>query len=210
MDGKRASHRHISILHLFIHPIAIYCFKKALILIHAINMRFSSRSPAPFPIPDTRNIPIFSDNVIPSMLVHLGVIDLSASSPALGLASLFPSAGDPDLLSTLLAEAPRPEAVPAGAAAPSERKKKEIPSEGPVLSVAQAFVLRAAAIDACELIVQVAHELELEKEGRAGEGLEWLTEATLPDVDGWLWAVAKDRPDYRRLKRFVLMNTVFF
>lgn len=172
-------------------------------------MRFGERSPPPFPIPDTRNLPVFSDNVIPSMLVHLGVIDLSESNPALELRELFPAAGTSEVVNTLLAKFAQPERLPESAAAPEERKK-EIPDEGPVLSVAQAFVLRAAAIHACERIVEVTRTLDLQEEGRAAEDLEWLKEVTLPDVDGWLWAVAKDRPDYRRLKRFVLLDTVLF
>jgi hypothetical protein len=144
-------------------------------------------SPPPFPIPRTSGIPVFTDNVLPSILIHLGVIDLSDSH----LSSLFPGAGSDEKLAPLLEHAP-PKAT-----------EKEIPREGPKLTEAQAYILRAAAIDACELIVQVA---------RSGEGVEedWVKDLTLPDVDVWLWAVAKDRYDYRRLERFALTNTVFF
>ena len=77
-----------------------------------------------------------------------------------------------------------------------------------MLTAEQAYILRAAAIDACELIVEYAHSMDAaELEDR---GLEWLREITLPDLDTWLWAVAKDRPDYRKLERFVLRNTLFF
>lgn len=57
----------------------IYVFKKALFLIHAITIRFGDMNPAPFPIPDTSNSPVFADNVLPTMLVHFGVIDLTSS-----------------------------------------------------------------------------------------------------------------------------------
>ena len=43
-----------------------------------------------------------------------------------------------------------------------------------------------------------------------GRGPAWLKDLTLPDLNIWLWAVAKDRPDYRALPRFVLRNTPFF
>ena len=68
-------------------------------------------------------------------------------------------------------------------------------------------MLRAAAIDACELLV--AHGKTL-PEAQGDGALAWLRELTPPELDAWLWAVAKDRPDYRKLERFALRNTAFF
>jgi hypothetical protein len=200
---------------------AIYCFKKALFLINAIVIRFGAKSesdpsgPSSFPIPHTSHLPVFADNVLPSILIHLGVIDLStatcaSSASSLALASLFPAihgaaaanlniaaAADPAL--SLLAAAP--EQPP-----PSARiTKVDAFDEGPVLTPAQSYVLRAAAIEACERTVSHAHAM-----GAAGRGAAWLKDVTLPDLDIWLWAVAKDRTDYRSLPRFVLRNTTFF
>ena len=102
--------------------------------------------------------------------------------------------------------------VPLAAPAPSDSAdvvasiKSGVPDEGPLLTVEQAYVLRAAAIDACELIVARARTLDV-----GGEvGLEWVREITLPELDAWIWAVAKDRPDYRKLERFALRNTAYF
>ncbi|KAG6832495.1 hypothetical protein H0H87_001420 [Tephrocybe sp. NHM501043] len=171
----------------------IYCFKKALFLIHAIVVRFGSISPPPFPIPNTACSPVFTDNVLPSMLVHLGVIDLS-SSPV--LSSFFPGAESAENLKPLLAAYTGPESSP-----------QVVLQEGPILNVDQAYVLRAAAIDACELIVEAAHTLgPLPNDG----SLNWLKELSLLDLDMWIWAVAKDRPDYRQLERFALKDTIFF
>ena len=79
---------------------------------------------------------------------------------------------------------------------------KEPPKDGPILTQEQSYILRAAAIDACEQIVEVARSLE---------GVpEWVNSITLPELDMWIWAVAKDRRDYRQLGRFVLRNTVMF
>jgi hypothetical protein len=178
------------------HPQAIYCFKKALFLINGVAIRFGAQDPSPFPVPQISHLPVFADNVLPSILVHLGVIDLSTASPA--LAGLFPGAGaDPTLLSALFAAAPVP--TPSGAA-------DAVPIvDRPVLTPAQSYVLRAAAIDACERIVARAHAM-----GEAGCGAPWLRGVTPPALDNWLWAVAKDRADYRALPRFVLRNTPFF
>ncbi|KAG5636362.1 hypothetical protein H0H81_008310 [Sphagnurus paluster] len=168
----------------------IYCFKKALFLIHAIVIRFGSMSPPPFPTPSTAQSPVFTDNVLPSMLIHLGVIDLSTSP---GLSHLFPHADPSGLLEAFN----------------GNQNSQNVPKEGPILTSDQAYILRAAAIDACEMIVEVAHNLSGDSLPPDGS-LDWLKDINLPDLDMWIWAVAKDRQDYRQLERFALRNTVFF
>ncbi|KIP08262.1 hypothetical protein PHLGIDRAFT_104507 [Phlebiopsis gigantea 11061_1 CR5-6] len=181
----------------------VYCFKKAMLTLHAVALRFGKSPGSTIPIPRTENLPVFSDNVIPSMLVHLGVIDLSTSEPSFGLRDVFPAAGTQEILSQLLGDAPP---VPDKESA----SKKQPPREGPILTAEQAFTLRAAAVDACELIVQTARGLEeSEIRGNGGKELLWLQTITLPEVDAWIWAVAKDRADYRALERFVLRSTYF-
>lgn len=204
---------------------AIYCFKKALFLINAIAIRFGARDPSPFPVPQTSHLPVFADNVLPSILIHLGIIDLSTTAPA--LATLFQAAGGrgsgdaavaaaatdpaaaadhdpPHTPALFLAAAPEPAAPPARIG-----KGKAVPVDGPTPTPEQAYVLRAAAIEACERIVARAHAM-----GDAASGQQrappWLRDVTLPDIDIWLWAVAKDRADYRALPRFALRNTPFF
>ena len=144
------------------HSTAVYCFKKALLTIHAVALRFGNSPNTAVPVFNTATLPIFSDNVIPSLLIHLGVIDLSTSSPALGLTTAFPGAGSKKSLSTLLATAlPQP-----------KDKSTGVPKEGPILTVQQAYVLRAAAIDACELIVDTAKNLgNNDLQGHDGEDL---------------------------------------
>jgi hypothetical protein len=153
---------------------------------------------------------VFADNVLPSILIHLGIIDLSSAAPA--LTTLFPAARAGDgaavadravhttTLTTalLLAAAPEP-------AAPPARVSAGVPVEGPTPTLAQAYVLRAAAIEACERIVAHAHAMNT-----AGRGASWLKDVTLPNLDIWLWTIAKDRADYRALPRFALRNTPFF
>ncbi|KAG8995423.1 hypothetical protein FRB93_001151 [Tulasnella sp. JGI-2019a] len=177
----------------------VYVFKKALFLVHAIVLRFQGASidPTPattVPIPDTTSLPIFSDNVIPSMLVHLGVLDVSSATSA-KLVSAFPNPKDslPTLFS-LVDEAKSP-------------NETELPTNGPHLAPEESYTLRAAAVDACEMIIAAAREIEVpgDKEKEV-----WLRGITLPELDGWLWTVAKDRVDYRRLPRFVARPTIFF
>ncbi|KAH7915229.1 hypothetical protein BJ138DRAFT_1077926 [Hygrophoropsis aurantiaca] len=177
---------------------AVYCFKKALFLIHAVTIRFGASASPPFPIPDTSQAPVFTDNVLPSLLVHLGVLDLSEASYT--LSTVFPDAGSEEKLSTLLA-------APPSSDTPAPNTKKAPPKGGPILTSDQAYILRAAAVDACELIVKFAREVDI---STLDDDVKWIKDITLPDLDIWLWAVAKDRPDYRKLERFVLQHTVFF
>jgi len=163
-----------------------YIFKKALLMIHLINMRFSS-SPHDFVVPDTSQLPIFSDNVVPSILVYLGIIDLSSATLGLDKSFLEVDA-EPLLQLTASAEA-----------------TKGAPKEGPVVTSEQSYALRAAAIFACEVIVSTARSMTV-----TDPNLLWVNSITLPQLDAWLWAGAKDRVDYRRLSRFSLTSTEFF
>lgn len=175
----------------------VYCFKKALFLIYAIVIRFGIRSTPPFPLLNTSQIPVFTDNVLPSMLVHLGVVDLSRST-AHGLHTIFPNAADKAQIDSLLQPLPKSH---------TSDSEKLFPTEGPALNLEQAYVLRAAALDACERIVHVARTLDPDS---LQADQKWIQSITLPELDLWLWAVAKDRADYRTLERFTLRDTVFF
>lgn len=146
-------------------------------------------SPSPFPIPSTTRLPVFTDNVLPSLLIHLGVIDLSANA---SLSHLFPDAGSPEKLESLLAVAPKTNEPD------HEDGSKSLPQEGPILTPSQAYTLRAAAIDACELIVDAARSHTFEDPS--------MSDMQLPDLDMWIWAIAKDRADYRQLTRFVWLS----
>lgn len=183
----------------------VYCFKKALFLIHGVTLRFGSSSPPPFPLPDTTNVPVFTDNVIPSLLIHLGVLDLSVTKDV-ALRSTFPDAANDTNVTTLL-EVPRDTPRIDPAVTSGTKPKAAPPKEGPVLTSDQAYILRAAAVDACEKMVECARRLD---ETNLPDDQKWIKDITLPELDVWLWAVAKDRSDYRELERFVLRDTVFF
>lgn len=183
----------------------MYCFKKALFLIHGVTLRFGSYSPPPFSLPDTTKVPIFTDNVIPSLLIHLGVLNLSGAKDAV-LRSTFPGAAN-DANVNMLLTVPKDMPEIGTTMAPGTRLEKVPPKEGPILTSSQAYILRAAAVDACEKIVEYAHQLD---ETSLPDDQKWIKGITLPELDVWLWAVAKDRSDYRELERFVLRDTVFF
>ncbi|KAI9572102.1 hypothetical protein HD554DRAFT_2015910 [Boletus coccyginus] len=183
----------------------VYCFGKALFLIHGVTLRFGSYSPPPFSLPDTTKVPVFTDNVIPSLLIHLGVLNLSGAKDAV-LRNIFPGAAN-DVNVNMLLTVPKDTPEIGTTVAPGTKPEKVPPKEGPVLTSNQAYILRAAAVDACEKIVEYAHQLD---ETSLPDDQKWIKDITLPELDVWLWAVAKDRSDYRELERFVLRNTVFF
>jgi hypothetical protein len=98
-----------------------------------------------------------------------------------------------------------------GAAAPTGSQSGSTSKEGPVLSNDQAFKLRAAAVDACQMIIETAHSFEgTQASADEVESLDWIREITLPELDLWIWSVAKDRLDYRSLERFAQRDTVFY
>ena len=139
------------------------------------------------------------------MLVYLGVLDLSAASHE--LSSAFPDHSS-DLQLLLGSSENAKESLSKLLADP--------PTSGPTLTREQSYIMRAAAIDACEQIVEVAKDLDFERvskklpEGETVESLTWIKSITLPDLDMWLWAVAKDRSDYRQLERFEYRETAMF
>ncbi|KAF8836425.1 hypothetical protein BDN67DRAFT_332911 [Paxillus ammoniavirescens] len=183
----------------------VYCFKKALFLIHAVTLRFGSSSPPPFPLPDTTQAPVFTDNVLPSMLVHLGVLDLSKAKDV-ALRGIFSDVTNDARINALLAVPNETQGI-GSTAEPGTKSKTAPPKGGPTLTAGQAYILRAAAVDACEKIIGYTRSLD---SASLSDDQKWVKDITLPQLDMWLWAVAKDRPDYRELERFVLRDTVFF
>lgn len=179
-----------------------YVFKKALFLLHGITQRFGRDKAAgtAIPYPSTSHLPVFSDNVIPSMLVHLRILDLStATSPS--LRDAFKSSLALSDIDSLLSLSPDKEFTPEERKLIKDRARTHAPKQGPVLASEDAFVLRAAAIDACEDIIRIA--------ATENDLPENIKQMVLPELDAWLWAGAKDRSDYRELVRFVERNTVF-
>ena len=138
-------------------------------MLHALVIRFGDETPPKVPLPDTSQLPVFSDNVIPSMLVHLGVLDLSAAN----LPRLRDAFGTLNVTENL-------QYVPNG-----EKNSLEM-AQGPELSLEEAYVLRAAAVDACEMIVDAARSIQGTSSALVGSNA-----FDLPGLDGYLWSVAK-------------------
>ncbi|GJN90455.1 hypothetical protein Rhopal_003466-T1 [Rhodotorula paludigena] len=91
----------------------VYLLKKALWLTTVISLRFSAESGLPFRVPAVAELPVFADNVLPTLLIHHDILSLSSSSDS-ALASL--SLASPAALSRDSATRLRAAAVTACAA----------------------------------------------------------------------------------------------
>ncbi|KAG0032720.1 hypothetical protein BGZ81_010228 [Podila clonocystis] len=141
----------------------LYVFKKALLLASSLERRFAATESI-FKFIDIQNSPIFADNVIPTMMVYLGILRL------------------PENLQHTM-------------------------REGEATSVEESYRLRAAAIDGCREIVEVANKgRNGQKVGSVDFGAKGMNAA---DLDVYLWRVAKE-PQYRKVPRFACKETIFF
>ncbi|KAF9101481.1 hypothetical protein BGX27_011455, partial [Mortierella sp. AM989] len=127
----------------------VYVFKKALLLASSLERRFAAKEPI-FAFKDIKDSPIFADNVIPTLMTHLGILVL-------------------------------PENL------------KHTMEEGGVTSVEESYRLRAASIDACRVIVEMANNKD-NKIGTVDYGEKGMLGV---DLDVYLWRVAKE-PQYRK------------
>ncbi|KAK0523419.1 hypothetical protein OC835_006267 [Tilletia horrida] len=164
----------------------VYLFKKAFFLLFALRVRLAKIS-ADLKVPDIASLPMFVDNVIPTMLVHYKILQFGPSAPE-SLRSWAQAA-----------QAEQPSSSDAGAPA------KAPPTEGPLLSKEDAYRVRAAALDAGTVVVARMQSII-----QNNANLAWLSTASEVDLDGYLWAVAKDDPKLRKVPRLVERGTVMY
>ncbi|CAB4411915.1 unnamed protein product [Rhizophagus irregularis] len=134
----------------------VYIFKKAQLLAANLYRHFHSNvnsQTTNFDFSDISDLTLCADNVIPTMLNHFNVINLTSSL------------------------------------------KKYFDDGKEITNIQDASRLRAAAVDACEIIVSRAKEL-----GR--------NEINLMDLNEYIWRLGKEE-NYRKLERFAFRNTVF-
>ncbi|PKY46280.1 hypothetical protein RhiirA4_434939 [Rhizophagus irregularis] len=136
--------------------LSVYIFKKAQLLAANLYRHFHSNvnsQTTNFDFSDISDLTLCADNVIPTMLNHFNVINLTSSL------------------------------------------KKYFDDGKEITNIQDASRLRAAAVDACEIIVSRAKEL-----GR--------NEINLMDLNEYIWRLGKEE-NYRKLERFAFRNTVF-
>lgn len=160
-------------------------------------------------LPDPKSLPMFVDNVIPTMLVHLGIIDLSECH-----VKALKEWGK----EVVIAKAERSQQQKAQGEAEGEgesTKRKTEVVKGPELTKDEAYIIRAAALDAGEKIKRRAiHLASSSLSSSSGEAdkldLAWLNQMNEVDIDGYLWSVAKDDKELRKVPRLVERSTVMY
>jgi hypothetical protein len=149
----------------------VYILKKVQILASDLSLRFSSSKLELFNFYNIDESPIFSDNVIPTILNHLGIIPFSMPSDA--------NSRQKQIIEELQ------EDLRTGRPTTKERS----------------YIFRAAAVDACEVIVQRAREMS--------DGKPFMKNMTAGQLDAYLWQAAK-QGETRDVTRFCDANTVYF
>lgn len=160
----------------------VYVHKRAYLLLSWLRARFGNDEKAP-PTPDASVLPAFVDNVIPSLLVHWGILDVA-------------SAKDESL------RAWNAEIIQRDDGGKDKGSDGVVP--GPKLAREQAYIIRAAALDACHQISLRAHELAKQDESK-----RWLAGIHEALVDGYIWTKAKDA-DLRTVPRMVETETFMY
>ncbi|CAO1632378.1 unnamed protein product [Sympodiomycopsis kandeliae] len=162
----------------------IYLFKKAYFLLYSLYQAFhrSGQQQVPVYIPDLSRVklPMFVDNVLPTMCLHLGLVDTSEST-----------------FETLSAW---------GKEIQQERQQKTtVVKGGPSLTAEEAYHIRAATLDAASIVIDRLQEVATQD-----EKFKWLLQISEVDLDGYLWAAAKDDPALRKVPRMVEQGTIMY
>lgn len=170
----------------------ILMFKKAYFLFLSLHQRLSALSQEgrvsldKLRVPSASEVgllPMFVDNVLPTMAVHLGFLELQGCrySGLRDWAAHTAASQSPD--------------VPTGTV-----------TEGPALTHEEAYTVRAATLNAGQVIVARARTLARSD----GGSLAWLTDLDEAALDGYLWSVAKDDAKLRKVPRMVERGTIMY
>src|SRR5271155_2352712 len=150
---------------------SVYLFKKIQLLTQDLYERFSKSQPELFNFYDIDQLTIFSDNVIPTVLHHLSIIRLD-----------IPDDGTPRQIGII-------------------KGLQEDLRTGRETTEERSYVFRAAAVDACEIIVATAKSVP--------HAPQFLKNMTAEQIDAYLWQLPK-KGELRDIIRLSDPNTVFF
>lgn len=171
----------------------VYVYKRAFFFLHSIHHRLAGSTDSQgIRVPNTlKTLPMFVDNVLPTMSIWFGFFTPpSAAAPTTQLTELYKWIAE----ATQYASLPRTQL---------ETMQKNQP--GPLLAPNQAYLVRAATLDIGTVVTKRALEL-----AQQDTNLAWLHDFNEVDLDGYLWAVAKDDPLLRKVPRFMQKNTMMF
>jgi Potential Queuosine, Q, salvage protein family len=165
--------------------ISVHIHKRAFLLLSWLHSAFLSGDQAKtnfekLPLPDPAVLPAFVDNVIPSLLVHFGILDIQNAKQK-GLQEWY---------STLSSSS-------------SNTQNSDSVQAGTTLTREEAYLIRASSVDACHAIMIRGRQLAKEKDR------SWLNGITEALIDGFLWTQAK-RPDLTIVPRMVEKKTFMY
>ncbi|SPO30664.1 uncharacterized protein UTRI_05281 [Ustilago trichophora] len=166
----------------------VYLFKRIFFLLHSLHLRFGNREE--FAVPNTyKTLPMFVDNVLPTLCVWYNFLTIP-TSPHQGMETLLNWVKRAHCSLDL----PR-----------SKLNSLENNIAGPKLNADETYAIRAATLNVGRVVVERAKQLAKEKD----KSLEWLDELNEVDLDGYLWAVAKDDDELRKVPRLVFGSIHF-
>lgn len=165
----------------------VYLFKRIFFLLHSLHLRFPAHQD--WRVPNTyTTLPMFVDNVLPTLCVWFHLFHTSSPPPA-GMNTLV------DWLNSEHSNANLPR---------SKLETSDKIVNGPKLSIDETYAVRAATLHLGQIITERAKQLANEQ-----EALAWLAHINEVDLDGYLWALAKDDKDLRKVPRLVFPSIHF-
>lgn len=168
----------------------VFLFKRIFFLLHSLRLKFADRHE--WMVPETtRTLPMFVDNVLPTMCVWHNLFECPPDAPA-GMETLYRWVRTQHCN----AELPREKLLPSEA--------NEVKA-GPELTADETYAIRAATLNLGKAVVDRAKVLARQ----AGEDKQWLEALNEVDLDGYLWSVAKDDVALRRVPRLVFASIHF-
>lgn len=164
----------------------VYIFKRIFFLLHALYLRFGDKPE--YGLPNTYTLPMFVDNVLPTLCVWLDLIS-TPDSPSPGMETLVHWIATANCNADL-----------------NREKLDDLTANqpGPGLTKDETYAVRAATLNVATHVVARAHAL-----AQQDPALAWLAALNEVDLDGYLWSLAKDDPALRKVPRLVFPSIHF-
>ncbi|GAK66481.1 uncharacterized protein PAN0_013c4703 [Moesziomyces antarcticus] len=164
----------------------VYIFKRIFFLLHALYLRCGDKPE--YGLPNTYTLPMFVDNVLPTLCVWLDLIS-TPDSPSPGMETLVHWIATANCNADL-----------------NREKLDDLTANqpGPGLTKDETYAVRAATLNVATHVVARAHAL-----AQQDPALAWLAALNEVDLDGYLWSLAKDDPALRKVPRLVFPSIHF-
>ncbi|CDR88850.1 uncharacterized protein SPSC_05682 [Sporisorium scitamineum] len=176
----------------------VYLFKRIFFLLHSLHLKFPNHHhPSSLHIPNTTPyLPMFVDNVLPTLCVYHHLLSPPPTLPR-----------NMQTLHNWITQNHHHHHLTELTRTNHDHTDQTIVVEGPQLTVDETYAVRAATLNVGRVVVERAKVLA--EEGGGVGGREWLAGLNEVDLDGYLWAVAKDDATLRKVPRFRFASVHF-